>query len=454
MPYTTHPDAEAALDATLELARRAPLYRDRLPALGSGGLERLASLPLTTKEDLRAASPWGLVAVPREELWHYHESTGTTGDPIACWYAKGEFEAMGEAIARWYPEFSAGKVFLSRFPGFAPISFCIEAGIQRTGACLIPSGNLSWDVPFTRAIGFLKTLRPQILGTLPLEMFFLWRLAESLGVDPARELDSLETVLLGGAPLPPAMRRRIARDWGVRVREIYGSNETLFLGASCDRDRLHLDTRLFVAEVLEANGTLPVAEGTPGIFTLTHLGTKAMPLVRYSTRDVVRVVPCECGRAEPAIEQLGRQDELVTVAGRTLHSADVLEAGDRLVERSGARIFFALIRSGGVLYRVEQPDPRRPIPREAIDDARSVLDVPVAAEGVPIGDVFDPTALVRTPQIYKPSQIASWIGAERKPLTILENLVRWPDMDVRTLRDLVGRRLRVMRRRRQLAREA
>jgi phenylacetate-CoA ligase len=453
VPYTTHPDAGAAFDATLELARRAPLYRDRLPALGPGGLERLASLPLTTKEDLRAASPWGLVAVPREELWHYHESTGTTGDPIACWYAKGEFEAMGEAIGRWYPEFSAGKIFLSRFPGFAPISFCIEAGIQRTGACLIPSGNLSWDVPFTRAIAFLKTLRPQILGTLPLEMFFLWRLAESLGVDPARELDSLETVLLGGAPLPPAMRRRIARDWGVRVREIYGSNETLFLGASCERDRLHLDTRLFVAEVLEPNGTEPVAEGTPGIFTLTHLGTKAMPLVRYSTRDVIRVVSCECGRVEPAIEQLGRQDELVTVAGRTLHSADVLEAGYRLVERAGARIFFALIRASGVLYRVEQTDPRRPIPREAIDDARSVLDVPVAAEGVPIGDVFDPTALVRTPQLYKPSQIASWIGAERKPLTILENLVRWPEMDFRTLRDLAGRRLRVLRRRRRLARE-
>jgi hypothetical protein len=71
-----------------------------------------------------------------------------------------------------------------------------------------------------------------------------------------------------------------------------------------------------------------------------------------------------------------------------------------------------------------------------------------------VGDVFDPTALVRTPQIYKPSQIASWIGAERKPLTILENLVRWPDMDFRTLRGLVGRRLRVMRRRRQLGREA
>lgn len=453
MPYTTHPDADAALAESIALARRAELYRGRLTedvrAIGD-----LPSLPLTTKEDLRAASPFGLVAVPREELWHYHESTGTTGEPIACWYVKGEFERMGEAVGRWYPELSPGKIFLNRFPGFAPISFCMEAAIQRNGACLINSGNLSWDVPFTRAVGFLKTLRPHILGTLPLEMFFLWRLAEAMGIDPRRELDSLETVLLGGAPLPPAMRRKIGRDWGVRVREIYGSNETLFLGASCEQDRLHLETSLFVAEIVDATSGAAVPEGAPGILVITHLGRKAIPLIRYTTRDVIRVVPCSCGRPEPAVELLGRQDDIAVFGGRSVFTSEILEAGYRLADRAGGGMFFAVIRPSGVLFRVEHPERKRPIPADALAEARTLLGMEVAAEAVPIGDVFDPTTLIRTPMIYKPTQVTSWIGAERKPLTILEALIRWPTVDLAGLRGLLGNRWRISRRRRQLARDS
>jgi phenylacetate-CoA ligase len=447
--YTTHPDAGAALRETIELARRAPFYRDHL---GSVRGESLQALPFTTKEDLRAASPWGMIAVPREKLWHYHESTGTTGEPIACWYRQEEFGIMGKAVARWFPELGPGTILLNRFPGFAPISFCFESAIQLNGACQIPSGNLAWDVPFPRAVGFLKTVRPQMIATLPLEMFFLWRLAEAMGIDPQRELDSLETAILAGAPLPPAMKRMVERDWGVRVREIYGSNETLFLGASCEKGSLHLETSLFIAEVVDATTLQPVREGEPGILVVTHLGPKAAPLVRYLTRDYVRVFPCECGRAEPAIEQLGRQDEVAAYGGKTLFTSQVLDAGYRLAERSGARIFFAVVKESGVVFRIEREDPRAPIDPEAIKEASAALGTPVFAEGALIGDVFDPTALIRTPQVYKPSQIASWIGAERKPLTILENLIRWPTVDRKGLVELLARRWRVARRRRQLRR--
>ena len=445
--YTTHPDAGTALRETIDLARRAPFYREHLAKIRG---ETLTDLPPTTKDHLRSATPWDMIAVPREELWHYHESTGTTGEPIACWYRKEEFRIMGEAVARWFPEFTPGTILLNRFPGFAPISFCIESAIQIRGACHIPSGNLAWDVPFPRAVGFLKTLRPQIIATLPLEMFFIWRLAEALGLDPKRDLDSLETAILAGAPLPPAMKRMVERDWGARVREIYGSNETLFLGASCEKGALHLETSLFLAEVLDPDRLEAVPEGEPGILTITHLGPKAAPLVRYLTRDFIRVVPCACGRPEPAVELLGRQDETASYGGKRLFTSQILEAGYRLAERVGARIFFAVVRESGVVFRIELDDPRRPIEADATAEASAVLGVPVQAEGAPIGDVFDPTALIRTPQVYKPSQVASWIGAERKPLTILENLIRWPSMDARGLVELLSRRWRVAKRRRQL----
>ena len=450
---TTHPDRDAALRDTLDLARRSPFYAERLAGAVATSPEELPRLPITTKADLRAASPWGLVAAPREELWHYHESTGTTGEPIACWYRKEEFRIMGEAVARWYPEFVPGKILLDRFPGFAPIQFCLESALQLRGGCHIPCGNLSWDVPFPRALEFIRELRPHILGCLPLEMFLLRELALTLGLDPRRDLSSLEMVILAGAPLPPTMRRIVARDWNVSVREIYGSNETLFLGASCEKGNLHLETSLFIAEVLDPDRLEPVETGTPGVFTITHFGPKAMPLVRYFTRDVIRVVPCECGRPEPAVELCGRLDDAAQYAGRRLYTNDILEAGYELADANGSRVFFALLRRRGVLLRVELEAPLARVDPRTIAEASDRLGVPVDVEVVRRGDLLDPTALVRTPKVYKPTQIADWRGAGRKPLSIMEALLEWPTFDLKTSARVLGRVLRTNRRRRRLLRD-
>ncbi len=448
--YTTHPDPERALAETLDLARRAPFYGRHLAGFEVGSLADLAKLPTTTRAQLRETTPWGMIAVPREELWHYHESTGTTGQPIACWYRRDEFEIMGESVARWFPQFTPGKIFLDRFPSFAPISFCIESALQRRGGCHIPCGNLSWDVPFPRALEFLRTLRPQILACLPLEMFLLWELALTLGIDPTKELDSLELAIVAGAPLPPTMRRIVERDWKVKVAEIYGSNETLFLGASCAIGSLHLETRLFIAEVLDPVTLEAGPPGAPGVLAVTHLGPKAMPLVRYLTRDMVRVVACACGRPEPAIELLGRQDEIARYGSKTLYTNEILDVGYRFAEVNRSRVFFAVLRESAVLFRVELENPRAGFAPDSIRGATDALGVPVEAEGVRRGDILDPTALVRTPKVYKPAQIADWRGAGRKPLSIMEALLEWPKMDLPTGAKILGRVVRTGRRRRKL----
>ncbi len=448
--YATHPDAEALLRETVALARRAPFYAEHLKKSDARSLADLDHLPVTTKDHLREATPFGMLAVPREQLWHYHESTGTTGQPIACWYRKEEFAIMGESVARWFPEWTPGKIFLDRFPSFAPISFCIESALQLRGGCHIPCGNLSWDVPFPRALEFLRMLRPQIIACLPLEMFLLRELALTLGIDPAHEFDSLEMALLAGAPLPGAMRRVVERDWRVTVREIYGSNETLFLGASCQRGTLHLDTRLFIAEVLDPETLKPVDAGEAGVFTLTHLGPKAMPLVRYLTRDIIRVIPCPCGRPEPAIELLGRQDEIAELDGKRLHTADILDCGYDMADAHGSRVFFAVIRPADVVFCIEVDGPRPAIDARAVRAASDKLGVPVRAEAARRGDLLDPTALVRTPKVYKPTQIADWRRPGRKAASVMEALLEWPKMDAATGLKILGRVLRTRLRRRRL----
>jgi phenylacetate-CoA ligase len=450
--YTTHPDAEALLRDTVELARRSPFYAEHLKGVEARSLSELGRLPFTTKQNLRDSSPFGMIAVPREELWHYHESTGTTGEPIACWYRVEEFHTMGEAVGRWFPEWVPGKICLDRFPSFAPISFCIESALQRRGGCHIPCGNLSWDVPFPRALDFLRTLRPHVIACLPLEMFLLRELALTLGIDRSRELDSLETAVLAGAPLPSTMRAIVERDWRVTVREIYGSNETLFLGASCERSSLHLETRLFVAEVVDPDTRAPVEAGRPGVFAFTHLGPRAMPLVRYLTRDMLRVVPCPCGRPEPAVELLGRQDEIVEYQGKRLYPTEILDCGYQLAEAHGSQIFFAIVRDRGIAFRVEVDGAGRSLDPRALRAAGERLGVPVVGEAAARGDLLDPTALVRTPKVYKPTQLADWRNARRKPASLMEALLEWPQMNAATGLRVLGRVLRTRASRRRLLR--
>ena len=447
--YATHPDAERLVAETVASARKAPFYARHLAGAEITSIADLHRLPLTTKDDLRAATPFGMLAVPRDELWHYHESTGTTGQPIACWYRKEEFAIMGEAVGSWFPEWRPGTIFLDRFPSFAPISFCIESALQRSGGCHIPCGNLSWDVPFPRALEFLRTLRPEIMSCLPLEMFLLWELAVTLGIDPRTELDSLEMAVLAGAPLSASMRRMVERDWRLTVREIYGSNETLFLGASCARQSLHLDTRLFVAEVLDPVTLAPVEPGTPGVFTLTHVGPKAMPLVRYLTRDMIRVVSCDCGRAEPAVELLGRQDDVAEYDGRKLYTSEILDAGYDLADAHGSRVFFAVLRERDVVYRVEVEG--RALDPRAVATAGEKLGVRVVAEPARRGDLLDPTALVRTPKVYKPTQIADWRKPGRKPASVMEALLEWPRMSPATAMKILARIVRTGLARRRFA---
>ena len=244
-------------------------------------------------------------------------------------------------------------------------------------------------MPFPRALEFLRTLRPHDHGVSAARDVHALGARATLGIDSRRELDSLEMV---GARRsrrcqPPCAESSSATGTST-VREIYGSNETLFLGASCpERGVLHLDTRLFIAELLDADTLAPVEAGKPGVFTLTHIGPKAMPLVRYVTRDVIRVISCDCGRPEPAVELLGRQDDIAQWGNRRVYTSEILEAGYRLAEAHGSRIFFAVLRESGVCFRIEVGG--------AALDARAVDTAGITARGTRDGRARAPRRLAR-----------------------------------------------------------
>ena len=141
-------------------ARRSPFYSTHLAGARLDAPEDFARLPLTHKQDLTAASPFGMLTVPPSRAWHYHESSGTTGEPISTWCGLGELDRMAETIIAMVPELAEPEaMMLNRFPSFAPVHFLLEEVLRHTGRCHIAAGTMGWDVPFTRALGFMRRCR-------------------------------------------------------------------------------------------------------------------------------------------------------------------------------------------------------------------------------------------------------------------------------------------------------
>src|SRR5207253_4820372 len=222
----------------------------------------------------------------------------------------------------------------------------IQLIAQAGGGVAIPAGNINWDVPFPRALELAVQTGAQVVAGLPLEPVVLGAIARARGLDPARDMP-VDALFLGGAPLPPALQGRLARDWGARVIELYGSTETMLLGTSCAAGTLHLETALAYCEVLPL-------DGTEGRLVVTTIGVQGSPLVRFDTGDVVRVTSaCACGDPRPGLVVLGRAADAVAMAGRRLYPYDLIDAAAGAADVLDSSVFFVVILPGRVLVRIE-----------------------------------------------------------------------------------------------------
>jgi phenylacetate-CoA ligase len=445
-------ERDRLLRDAIERARRSPFYRRHLSDHTLASRADLERLPLTFKRDLGDATPFGMLAVPPHQAWHYHETSGTTGEPVSTWCGLSELRAMAAIVHRMVPELAHDSILLNRFPLFAPVAFVFEEALRLAGACHIAAGTMSWDVPFDRAVDFIRRLGVTALSSLPLEPILLHDVAVDRGLDPREVFRSVQVIFCGGAVLPPAMRRVIEHDWDARIVEIYGSNETMLMGVGCPRGRLHLCTELIEAEVLDAQTHRPVAPGQPGVMTITSLVHEVMPLVRYFTGDVVRMTlePCDCGHGGPTAEVLGRFDDVIEIGAGRATPYEVLDAAYDFADRLGTRIFFVLIRPRTLHLLVEGAHRRDEAAERQLAHR---IGLPVVVEYLERNGVLDRSALYRGPKIYKPSVISDWRGSGRKTITIMEALLEWPKYDWRTVLHIARRQVRNARRRARLLRE-
>jgi phenylacetate-CoA ligase len=443
-------DLVAALDGTVARARGSALYRERFAGVRVRTLDDFRRLPLTTRADLQRAGPDGTRAVPLAQICHYGESSGTSGVVNSTWLTAGDFVRSARAIRAAQPAaFAPGRIILNRFPFMAAPAHLIQLIAQQGGGVAIPAGNINWDVPFPRALELAQRTGAQVLAGLPLEPVVLGELARAAGIDP-RTL-AIDTLFLGGSPLPPALQRRLAHTWGARVIELYGSTETMLLGTSCLEGTVHVETALAHCEVLDLACGAPVGRDVEGRLVVTTIGLEGSPLVRLDSEDVVRVqTQCMCGDPRPGLVVLGRAGDTVEIAGRRLYPSELVDAGAAAADALDSSVYFLVLLPDRVLVRIETRggggDPLAPL--------RARLGgVPVEVETVAPGMLLDVETLSRSPRVYKPVVLSDWRRPGRRILTVFEGMMEWPRPSWPDARRWIGRALKTARRRRRLVRE-
>lgn len=397
---------ERQVPLLLARAARSPFYRARHTGRSAPVTPAdLRSLEPTTKQDLRDAYPFGLLAVNRTELATYHESSGSAGSPTASYYTRSDWDDLAERYARKWVGIGPSDTFLVRTPYALMITgHLAHAAARSKGATVVPADSRSAATPAARTVRLLHRLGVTLTWSNPTETLLWAAAARAAGLDPRTDFPSLRALFVGGEPLSPARRARISTLWNAPVVEEYGSTETGTLAGQCPEGRLHLWADRVLCEVLDpATGRL--SDEGRGRLVVTPLYREAMPLLRYNLDDEVEVeyTDCACGWRLPVVRVLGRGGFAWPVGGGTVDQHQVEDLVFGLPPQDGVLFWRARAARDRLHIQVEAPEERGTDVEHRLTEAvRRTLSVPCRVEALPPGKLVPTHVLTANPDALKP----------------------------------------------------
>ena len=325
------------------VSKRVPFYQRKFKEAGIKpedihGLDDIGRLPFTTKGDLRNEYPFGMFAVPLEEVIRIHASSGTTGKPTVGGYTRNDLKIWGEVMARTVT--SAGvtaKDVAQNAYGYGLFTggLGFHLGFETVGATTIPvSGGLT-----ERQLMLMEDFGATVLSCTPSYSIVLAEEAEAAGIDFKKRM-KLRVGIFGAEPWTNEMRQTIEERLGLVSFDIYGLTEIIGPGVSVECEHhngLHIFEDHFLPEIIDPDTGASLPYGEEGELVFTTLTKEAMPVIRYRTRDltILHAEKCECGRTLVRMEKIrGRTDDMLIIRGvnvfpslveSTLLSVDGLE---------------------------------------------------------------------------------------------------------------------------------
>jgi len=298
-------------------------------------LDDLTRFPFTTKADLRDNYPFGMFAVPRDRIARLHASSGTTGQPTVVGYTQEDIRTWARLMARSIRA-SGGRpgdrVHVAYGYGLFTGGLGAHYGAEELGCTVIPvSGGMT-----ERQVTLIRDLAPEVIMVTPTYLLAILDEMQRQGIDPART--SLRVGILGAEPWTEDMRREIEQRLDAHAVDIYGLSEVMGPGVANEcvetKDGLHVWEDHFYPEIIDPLTGAVLPDGERGELVLTSLTKQAMPVIRYRTRDLTRLLP---GTARPMrrIEKItGRTDDMIILRGVNLFPTQIEELILRTAELS------------------------------------------------------------------------------------------------------------------------
>ncbi len=294
-------------------------------------LDDLKRLPFVTKQDLRDNYPFGLFAVPKEELVRIHASSGTTGKPTVVGYTKGDMDVWTECVSRIACAGGAKSTDVAQICfgyGMFTGALGLHYGLENIGATIVPSSTGNSE----KQLMYMKDFGTTLLVATPSYALRLAEVAREIGIDPKTDLN-VKIGLVGSELLTDAMRDEMHKYWGedMLVTSNYGMSELMGPGVSgeCEyMDGMHINEDFFIPEIIDPETEEVLPAGEWGELVITCIKKEALPLIRYRTKDLTRLIyePCKCGRTTCRMENLsGRSDDMLKIRGVNVFPSQIEE---------------------------------------------------------------------------------------------------------------------------------
>ena len=308
-----------------------PYYRERMEKAGVTpddihSVEDLKKLPFTMKQDLRDTYPYGLFAVPMEDVVRVHASSGTTGKQIVVGYTQHDLDVWSECCARALTAAGAtNKDFMHVSYGYGLFTggLGLHGGAEKVGMTVIPvsTGNTN------RQINIIKDFGSTYICCTPSYALYLAETMEEMGI--TKDDIKLKAGLFGAEPWTEEMRHEIEEKRGLKALDIYGLTEIIGPGVAfecSEQSGMHINEDHFIAETIDPDTGEVLPEGTQGEIVFTCISKEAFPLLRYRTRDIgiLKREKCSCGRTLiKMMKPAGRSDDMLIIRGVNVFPSQV-----------------------------------------------------------------------------------------------------------------------------------
>ena len=312
------------LRETMQQCMKVPFYAKKFAEMGVTpddikSPDDVRRLPFTTKQDLRDTYPFGLAAVPLSECVRLHSSSGTTGNPTVILHTQRDLDDWANQVARnlWMVGLRPDDIFQnSSGYGMFTGGLGFQYGAERLGMLTVPAaaGNS------LRQIKFIKDFGTTAIHAIPSYLNRLYEVMQEQGVDPKKDT-KLRVFAIGAEPHSEEQRQRIEKMFGVKAYNSFGMSEMCGpgVGFECqEQNGLHFWEDYYIVEIVDPETLEPMPDGEIGELVLTSLRREAMPLIRYRTRDLTRVLgrTCPCGRNHVRLDRMkGRSDDMIVLRG-------------------------------------------------------------------------------------------------------------------------------------------